>query len=354
MLNIKENIALAPYTVFKIGGPADYFCEVKNTEELKEALNWADEKKAPYFVLGAGSNLLVSDEGFRGLAIKMNLQELKVVPMRDRDGENLISVASGVSMARVVNFTIENGLGGFEWGIGVPGSIGGSVFGNAGCYGSEMKDVVESVSLLSLAHSDFLALNPLSGGSDTHPKSERATASTAQLFQDLAQPDGASRAIPQRRDMRVLEKLVPRSQCDFSYRNSIFKKHPEWIILGATLKLLPTDPKKSRAKVLEYSKKRITEETQASGNKGAQEIGAKCAGCIFKNPRPDLAAGFLIDKAGLKGKSIGGARVSDKHANFIINTGGATARDIKELIGVIKDEVQKKHGIDLETEIRFL
>ncbi|OGF70946.1 hypothetical protein A3C73_03935 [Candidatus Giovannonibacteria bacterium RIFCSPHIGHO2_02_FULL_44_11] len=334
MVNIKENIALAPYTVFKIGGPADYFCEVKNTEEIKEALNWTGEKKAPFFVLGAGSNLLVSDEGFRGLVIKMNLQELALRKSDFPGKSDFLSVGAGVSMARAVNFAIENSLGGFEWGIGVPGSIGGSVFGNAGCYGSEMKDVVESVSVLSLAHSDFLALTLSSGAPLAQQKSERAAASKAQLFQA---------------NMRVLEKLVPRSQCDFSYRHSIFKKHPEWIILGATLKLAPSNPNESRAKVLEYSRKR----TQS------QDIGSKCAGCIFKNFTPigasgSISAGSLIDKAGLKGHKIGGAVVSEKHANFIVNTGGATARDVKALIDVIKTEVKTKHGINLETEIRFL
>src|SRR3989344_166733 len=156
MVNIKEKIPLANYTVFKIGGPADYFCEVKNKEELMEALKWAGSKNLPFFVLGAGSYILVSDEGFRGLVIKMNLQELA---LRKPD---FLFAAAGVSMARVVNFAIENGLGGFEWGIGVPGTIGGSIFGNAGCYGNEMKDVVESV--------EFLEIEPLK----------------ANIFQDLA------------------------------------------------------------------------------------------------------------------------------------------------------------------------
>ena len=192
MLNINENIVLAQYTVFKIGGASDYFCIVKNKEELIEALDWANKKSLPFFILGAGSNVLVSDDGFRGLVIKINLQGINVVPTQGRDGFNRIAVESGVSMARTVNFAIEHGIGGgFEWGVGVPGSIGGSIFGNAGCYGNEMKDVVESVTVLSLAHSDFLALNPLSGGSDTHPKSERASALQAQVFQDFSQRDGA-------------------------------------------------------------------------------------------------------------------------------------------------------------------
>ena len=284
-MNITENIILAPYTVFNIGGPADFFCEVKNKEELVEVLDWARGNKSPFFIIGAGSNLLVSDEGFRGLAIKMSSQNIDLL------GENKIFVAAGVSMARAVNFSIEKGFGGFEWGVGIPGTVGGAVFGNAGCFGGEMKDAVDSVSIL---------------------------------------------------ERKIFE--LPNDACEFAYRHSVFKRHPEWIILGATLNFFPGDKEKSRAKVLEYTKKRTA----------SQDIGEKCAGCIFKNPKQDLAAGYLIDKVGLKGAKIGGAMVSGKHANYIVNTGGATARDVKELIMVIKDEVKKVNGILMEEEIRII
>ena len=289
---IKENILLAPYTVFKIGGPARFFCEVKDKEDLAEAFLLAKEKSLPVFVLGAGSNVLVSDEGFAGLVIKINFGGLNVVPTQGRDGGSKIVASAGVSMARAVNFAAENNLGGFEWGVGIPGTIGGSVFGNAGCYGWEIKDVVDSVEIF----------------------------------------DGES------------FKNLRNSECRFTYRDSIFKKHPDWIIFGATLKLAPAGPKESRAKILEYSKKRAV----------SQNIGSECAGCIFKNPKPDMAAGFLIDAAGLRGKQFGKAMVSKKHANFIINTGGATARDVRALIGLVKAEVQKKHGVLLEEEIRII
>jgi len=284
-MNITENIILAPYTVFNIGGPADFFCEVKNKEELVEVLDWARDNKTPFFIMGAGSNLLVSDDGFRGLAIKMSSQNIDLL------GENKIFVAAGVSMARAVNFSIEKGFGGFEWGVGIPGTVGGAVFGNAGCFGGEMKDAVDSVSIL---------------------------------------------------ERKIFE--LPNDACEFAYRHSVFKRHPEWIILGATLNFFPGDKEKSRAKVLEYTKKRTA----------SQDIGEKCAGCIFKNPKQDLAAGYLIDKVGLKGAKIGGAMVSGKHANYIVNTGGATARDVKELIMVIKDEVKKVNGILMEEEIRII
>ena len=292
---IKENILLAPYTVFKIGGPARFFCEVKDKEDLAEAVSLAKEKSLPVFVLGAGSNVLISDEGFAGLVIKMNLVGLAA------DGLKIVA-STGVSMARAVNFAAENNLGGFEWGVGIPGTVGGSIFGNAGCFGGEIKDVVDSVEIF----------------------------------------DGES------------FKNLRNFECGFAYRDSVFKKHLDWIIVKAALNLKKVDSAESRKKILEYSQGRVLEKTQASGNKGAQEIGAQCAGCIFRNPKADLAAGFLIDTAGLKGKKIGEAMVSAKHANFIINTGSATARDVRALISLVKGEVQKKHGVLLEEEIRII
>lgn len=296
---IQENITLAPYTVFKIGGPARYFCEVQNLDEVREAVLFAHSHNVPLFILGAGSNILVSDEGFPGIVIKMNLRGLKVEA-------NMLYADAGVSMAQAVNLSVKNGLGGFEWGVGVPGTVGGSVFGNAGCYGGEMSQLIERVWVLKI------------------------TGSQCETFE-------------------LLNK-----DCQFAYRDSIFKKNSDWVILGATMKLQRGDSDASRAKVLELSKKRIVETTQTSGRMGAQEIGAQCAGCIFKNPKQDLAAGFLIDTAGLKGLTVGGAMVSKKHANFIINTGSATAHDIKELISIIKSKVKSFHGVELEEEVRYL
>ena len=125
---IQENILLAPHTVFKIGGPARYFCEVKSTDELHEALMWTGRHATPFFILGAGSNVLASDEGFAGLAIKMNLRAISV-------SDSFLNVEAGVPIAQAVSAAMQHSLGGFEWGIGIPGTIGGSVFGNAGCFG---------------------------------------------------------------------------------------------------------------------------------------------------------------------------------------------------------------------------
>src|SRR3990170_6560608 len=137
-MEMKENVSLKPFTVFQVGGPARFFTETHSKEEVIEALRWAKEKKIPSFILGLGSNILVSDQGFPGLVIKISGGKVS------RDGD-LITAEAGAKMAEVVNFSLQNGLVGFEWAIGVPGTIGGSVRGNAGCFGSEMKDVVEFV-----------------------------------------------------------------------------------------------------------------------------------------------------------------------------------------------------------------
>ncbi|OGF74591.1 UDP-N-acetylenolpyruvoylglucosamine reductase [Candidatus Giovannonibacteria bacterium RIFCSPHIGHO2_02_FULL_46_20] len=304
MLNIREHISLRPYTVFKIGGPALYFCEIQNVEELQEATRWAEARTMPFVILGAGSNVLISDEGYSGLVIRLLMRDI------EQRSDDVLHVAAGASMAAVAHFATTCGLGGFEWAIGIPGTVGGSIFGNAGCYGGEMKDVVERVNIFD-----------------------------------------ASKAInypPERERLERAGKL-PTTNCLFSYRYSIFKKHPEWIIVSATLKLVSRDPIESAALMREYGKKRAT----------AQDIGSPCAGCIFKNFTPSdggakISAGQLIDAAGLKGTKVGGAMVSFKHGNFIINTGNATAEDVKQLIVLIKEKIKAVHGAELEEEIRIL
>ncbi|MEK7085297.1 MAG: UDP-N-acetylmuramate dehydrogenase, partial [Patescibacteria group bacterium] len=205
------------------------------------------------------------------------------------------------------------GLTGFEWGIGVPGTVGGSVRGNAGCFGREMKDMIDSVQVsnVNVEHWKF--------------------------------------------------DIFPVSACEFSYRESIFKKRPELIVLSATLKLERGDVNEARKRLAEYTKRRIE----------SQDIGAKTAGSVFKNvrwegkmpegrkfagsgPKENAAVGYLLESAGLKGFSIGGAKFSEKHANFILNTGNATAEDIVQLIALAKERVFEQFGIRLEEEIQYV
>lgn len=308
---IKENEPLSPHTIYKIGGSARFFTEVKNSVELEEAVRFSLEKDVPFFIMGAGSNTLVSDEGFAGMVIRMTGGEIEI------DGERMIADA-GVMMARAAAEAARAGLAGFAWAIGVPGTIGGSVRGNAGCFGHEMKDAVESVEVF-----------------DTK----------------TAMADNRQSAI-----------------CEFGYRDSLFKKHPEWIILSATLKL-----HKGETAAIQSEIRTISAERAAH-----QDIGAKSCGCIFKNPswssilgekekllarapelaafaaRPEIPAAFLIDRAGLKGTRVGKIVISGKHANFFINEGGGTAAEVRALIAAAQKAVQEKYGITLREEIQYL
>lgn len=309
-MKIQENVPLAPYTIFKIGGSARFFIEVKNSNELIEALNFARTKNVPFFVLGAGSNILVNDKGFNGLVIRIFGGESKVRSQR-------LIVDAGVMMASAVSASAKAGFSGFEWGIGIPGTVGGSIRGNAGCFGGEMKDIVESIEIFNTLTAKRRAINP--------------------------------------------------KQCKFAYRDSIFKKYPELIILSVKLKLKKGNPKEIRKKIIEYTRHRAK----------TQDIGAKCAGCIFKNVswdripdkkvlldkfpefrqfamKENIPAGFLIDQLGLRGRRVGGAFISPKHANYFINDGTAKADDIVKLISLAKNIVGKNYGIKLEEEIQYV
>lgn len=311
MIEVKEHIALAPYTIYKIGGPARFFVEVTDAQDLCEALEFAANKNIVYVILGAGSNVLISDNGFDGLVIRMTGGNIRVEDER-------IAVDAGVMMARAVMESGRAGLRGFEWGIGVPGTIGGSIRGNAGCFGGEMKDVVESVEVFDMNTQEM-----------THFS-----------YQD----------------------------CGFGYRSSFFKTHPEWIVVSATLRL-----QKGNQQTIQQEIGRIAQERIAK-----QDIGTKSCGCIFKNVPwpsdisdketycaqfPELAAfrertvipsAFLIDKCGLKGICVGSICISDKHANFFINSGGGKSEEVIALIATTKKEVKKKYGIDLEEEIHLI
>ncbi|MDP3710667.1 MAG: UDP-N-acetylmuramate dehydrogenase [bacterium] len=322
LVEIKENIPIAPYTVYKIGGPAIFFVEIKNSEELKEALNFAVDKNLPFFILGAGSNVLISDQGFNGLVIKISGGNIKV------DGESLM-IDSGVMMARAVAESAKAGLTGFEWGIGVPGTVGGSVRGNAGCFGNEMSQILEHTQVFEVK-SEKLKVKNLGKNS------------AGRIF-------GLSN-----------------KECKFNYRDSVFKKHPEWVILSATLKLQKGDPKEIQEKIKKFTADRSEK----------QDIGTKSCGCIFKNikwsdtnkaeilekfsfleqfkDRPTIPASFLIDQIGLKNLRKGKIFISPKHANFFVNEGGGTAAEVKILIETVKEKIKNHFGLTLEEEIQYL
>ncbi len=306
---MQENVPLAPYTIYKIGGRARFFIEAADSAVVERAVLFARERSLPFFVLGAGSNVLVADEGFDGLVIHMTGGAVATA------GE-ILTADAGVSMARLVAEAAKAGLGGIEWGIGIPGTVGGSVRGNAGCFGGEMAHSVERVRVLA------------AGGE-------------AQKTFELAN-----------------------AECEFGYRNSVFKRHPEWIVLSAAFVLRRGDPAAIREKIAAYTKERLAK----------QDIGTQSCGCIFKNVSwsgvdraalaarlpeaekfaagPNVPASFLIDRAGLKGARSGRAVISSRHANFFVNEGGATARDVAALIERAKAAVRDRYGIELEEEIQ--
>jgi UDP-N-acetylmuramate dehydrogenase len=310
MFQIKEKVPLKEYTTFKIGGPARYFFVAKNKEDLKNAILWAKKKKLPFFILGGGSNVLFSDKGFNGLVIKIQNSNLKI---QNENSKFKIICGAGLPLVKSVFKSSEIGATGLENLAGIPGTLGGAIWGNAGAFGREIGDLVEEVRVLDV------------GGS------------------------------------KLEVKKLKKEDCKFGYRNSIFKKRKNWIILEATLKLEKGNKKEIEEKIKEILKLR----------KEKQPLEFPCAGSVFKNvsikkvPKKIqekfkekikngfLPAGVLIEAAGLKGFQIGGAKISEKHANFIVNLGEAYAKDVWKLIQKIKKEVKRKFKINLEEEIKL-
>lgn len=308
-VQFKENEPLAKHVNMKIGGPAKYFVECKTSDEIVDAVKMAKEEGIPFFILGGGSNTLVADEGYSGMVIKAANRNLKI------EGNKVIAEA-GVISALVARKTAEAGLRGMEWAVSLPGTIGGAVRGNAGCFGGETIDNLESVKLLR--------------------NGEVITVS--------------------KKDMKM------------RYRHSILKEPGnDDVVLEATFVLTPGE----RTEALALIDKNL------AGRKTTQPLGAASAGCMFKNfefnvpsevskiekdthipvemfARKRIAAGWIIDQLGLKGLKVGDAMVSEQHGNFLMNTGHATAKDIAELISRIKTKVRDTYGIQLEEEVQYL
>lgn len=279
----QENKPLSQLCTFGIGGPARHFLEVRTVEEMRQALASCREKKWPYFILGKGSNSLFDDHGFNG-AVLLN----KIDFMKSLDG-NRFHVGAGYSFSLLGSQTARQGLAGLEFASGIPGSVGGAVFMNAGANGKETCESLETV--------------------------------------DYMNEDG---------ELQILSK----EQLYFSYRTSSFQKMTG-VILGATFKLTNCETARSKQlEIITYRKK-------------TQPLSDKSAGCVFRNPSCGHA-GALIDQSGLKGIHIGGAKVSELHANFIVNAGNATSKDVMELINLIKNQVKEKTGMHLESEVRVV
>ncbi len=285
-MQILENICLAEYTSFKVGGNARYFAKPKNVEDILKATEFAKEKNIDYFFLGRGSNILVTDKGVNALCICLTkLNDIKI-------SEDGIIAEAGASLSRIGKTALEEGLTGFEEIAGIPGSLGGGVFMNAGAYGREIADILE--------YTDYL---------DEHGEVKRLT----------------------------------REEHKFSYRYSIFEENPKWLILKSKFKLEPSQIPKIKDRMDELRDKRKT----------SQPLEYPSAGSTFKRPDGHYA-GKLIEDTGLKGYTVGGAKISEKHAGFVINHKDATATEVLFLIDQVKEKVFKKFGVKLECEVRII
>lgn len=285
--SVISNEPLKKHTSFKIGGPADLFVYVNSIDNLKIILNYINTQNIPFFILGNGTNVLASDEGFRGIVINSTKIKDKLFIANN----NIITCSSGVSLAKVCVFALKNSLSGLEFAWGIPGSCGGALFMNAGAYGSDMSDII------------------LEG---SHIKD-----------------DG-------------VEEILGKDKLNLTYRKSYYTDKP-FIITSIKMQLKNENPTIIRSKMYENILKRKTKQPLEFPN----------AGSIFKRPE-GYYAGTLIEQCGLKGKKVGGAMVSPKHAGFIVNTGNATSNDVCNLVNLIKETVYKKTGVTLECEIKTL
>jgi UDP-N-acetylmuramate dehydrogenase len=275
---------LARFTTMRVGGPADLFATAHNLFELRALVRFARAREIPHLVLGRGSDIVISDRGIRGLVIQDRAESSRV------DGATYVADA-GVPMARAATETQKAGLTGLEFGLAIPGTVGGAVWANAGAHESDVAGVLESARVI----------------------------------------DGTGR-----------ESILPAAELDLAYRDSRFKHARDELILEGTFRLASADPDIIKVRLDDIRRWR----------QAHQPIGLPSAGSVFRNPGDD-SAGRLIEAAGLKGLRIGGAVVSEKHANFIVNDQKGSAEDVRRLGDHVRDVVAAGAGVDLQYEIEF-
>ncbi len=304
---LKREEPMSRHTNFRIGGPAKWFVEAKTLEDVKDAVHMAKAHGVDYVVLGGGSNMLVSDNGFDGLIVKIAMRGFTI------EG-NQVEAEAGALAVAVARASVDAGLAGFEWAISLPGTIGGAVRGNAGCFGGEIKDVIKCVNVL--------------------------------------------------RDGQVVE--LTNEQLQFGYRESLIKQGSD-IVLSVVMELAPGDTETLKERMVVILTKR----------RESQPMNKSSAGCMFKNyeiksdeelsaidaklrllegmkEKRQVSCGWLIDQLGLKGMTIGGAQISEQHGIFLMNLGDATAHDVVQLIQTTKDLVKEKTGIALHEEVQYV
>ena len=284
--SILINEPMSRHTTFRVGGPADFFVTPKAKEEVRDVIRICKEAGMPYYIIGNGSNLLVSDAGYRGVIVQIykEMNEVKV------EGD-LVKAQAGALLSGIAAKALGAELSGFEFASGIPGTIGGACVMNAGAYGGEMKDVLESVTVLT-------------------------------------------------GEGKIIE--LGRNELELGYRTSVIAKKG-YIVLGAVLKLERGDGEKIKTYMDELKEKRVTK----------QPLEYPSAGSTFKRPE-GYFAGKLIEDAGLRGFQVGGAQVSEKHCGFVINRDHATAADIMELMRQVQSRVKENSGVDLEPEVKRL
>lgn len=283
--HVQENVSLAGYTTFRIGGPADVLVQAGEEEQLERVLAWCRESGRPWILLGRGSNVLVDDAGFRGTVILLDGTLAQIEVRGDQ-----ITAGAGASLARIARTALEHELTGVEYAAGIPGTLGGAVYMNAGAYGGEIGRTVSSVRYL---------------------------------------------------DREGIHEIGP-EEAGFEYRSSRFMRENA-IVLGAEMTLQPGDRQAIMDRMQELAEQR----------KSKQPLEYPSAGSMFKRPE-GFFAGKLIQDAGLAGYSVGGAQVSEKHCGFVINRGNATAEDVRELVRQVADRVEQTFGVRLEPEVRYL
>lgn len=284
--NVRLHEPMKKHTTFRIGGPADYYLCPHSTEELQKILQICRENKLEFFILGNGSNLLVSDKGYRGVVIQLwkNFSDIETE-------DNTITVKAGALLSKVAAEALEESLTGMEFASGIPGTMGGAVMMNAGAYGGEMKDIIREVTVLT-REGELLTLS--------------------------------------------------KEEMNFGYRTSVVKEKG-YVVISAELQLRKGNREEIRKVMDELKERRVTK----------QPLDMPSAGSTFKRPE-GYFAGKLIMDAGLRGFSVGGAQISEKHCGFVVNKGDATAADVLGLIGEVQKRVQEKFGVALEPEVKFL
>jgi len=290
---IKQNEPLANHCTYRIGGPARVLFLAANEREIIAGIETAEENRFKMMILGGGSNILFSDRGFDGLVLKLANNFIKIA--EEKENRAVVLAGAGAPLAALVKFALDNSLAGMEWAAGIPGTAGGAIRGNAGAFGREIGASVLRVRALEIS--------------------------------------GKS----------VVPAIVGKEDCAFGYRESVFKRNKNLVITAAKFVLEKGNANEIADKIKECAeKKRIS-----------QPLDFPSAGSVFKNPEGFFAA-KIIEDCGLKGRSAGGAQISEKHANFIVNRGNARADDVLALIAQIKAAAKEKFAVDLKEEIEIV